>query len=203
MYLTLGIIFLVMVWALTVLGQKTSPMESERDALKRHLELREEIHKRMMGKLLHGIGPDEDLFKDLEQLMDDSMKDSFSHFDSFTESKNFESQWVDSEEGKTLEITPQNKDQRLDINVENGLVTIKGKNEIKTAHGTSISSFSNSFSVPLECDASKVKMDQKGEKILVFFPYKNGLPRGSKPSEKSPPKSERVPIPVPDGALEI
>jgi len=178
MYVTLGLIFSVLIWAVTGLGQKITHDSS--DNFQKRMQLREEMHKRLRDKLIHGIGPDTDLFKDMDLMFEDVMP-SQSHV---------ETEWQESKEGRTLVVKLKDKDQRLDINVENGLVTIKGKNEVKSANGTSV--FSNSFSIPVDCDPSKVKMDQKNDQILVSFPYKGGEVKSISPPLK---KDKRVPLP--------
>jgi HSP20 family molecular chaperone IbpA len=136
------------------------------------MKMRLEMHRRMMEKLINGVGRDGDLFGDMEQMMNDMMKDSFQGFDSYAHRpQNFQSQWQESATGRTLVITPNKPEQQLDINVKNNLITIKGQTEIKTANGSQISSFTNSFNVPGDVEAGKMKMDLKEGKILVFFPY--------------------------------
>jgi len=169
MYVTLGVILILIVWAVTSVAQKLTidPME---DALGRHQQLRDEIHKRLRDKLLLGIGPDQDLFTDLESQM------SFG-------STHFETEWAESSEGRTLSIKPKDPKQQLDINVENGMISIKGKTETQN----SVSSFSNSLSVPSDCEEAKVKMDQRDGKILVTFPYKQ-LSKIKVPRKENGPK---------------
>ena len=136
------------------------------------MKMRMEMHRRMMEKLINGNGPDDGLFNDMEQMMNDIMKDSFTGFDSYAHRpQNFKSQWKESTTGRTLEIIPNTPDQQLDINVANNMITIKGKTEVKTANGDQVSNFTNSFSVPGDVEAGKMKMDLKDGKILVFFPY--------------------------------
>lgn len=176
MYVILGVISLLFLWALTSLGQmtitKVEVNDQPTEKLKRRMELREELHKRMRDKLLHGIGPDADLFQGMDQLMEEAMSESFGDMSELTTpSSNFKSEWQEGVEGRTLVITPQTTEQQLDISVNNNLVTIKGKAEQKSPQGTTVSSFVNSFSVPEDCDGSKVKIDQKAGKIVVAFPY--------------------------------
>lgn len=205
MYVTLAAILLLFVWAISCLGQKitTEDKTSDFDRMKRRMELREEMHKRMRDKLLHGIGPDQDLFKDLEQMFEDSMSDAFSGFgDLQIESDNFKTEWTESKTGRTLEITPKEKDQKLNIDVNETVITIKGESLHKTATSTFSSNFSNSFPVPDDCDGTKVKMDQQDGKILVQFPFKSG--KSVTPSQKIAPKEEeRKPLPPSAGDVTI
>jgi len=153
----------------------------------------------MMEKLLRGVGPDQDMFKDMEQFMDEVMSDSFSGFNSFTRTtaQNYKMEWSETSTGRVLTITPNSREQQLDINVENGLVVIKGKTEHKTPNGTSISNFSNSFNVPGDCDPAKVKMDSKEGKILMQFPYRSAK------SLETKPKGSRTPVGPSDEDVKI
>ena len=182
-----------MMWALSSLGQKSQDLSEQ---MQKRLELREEMHRRMMDKLLRGVGPDQDLFKDMEQMFEESMNDSFATIDAFsTNSSAFSSEWQADEKGRILVITPKDSKAQLDIDVKGYLITIKGKTE-KSANGSSfISSFSNSFSVPNDCDGTKVKMDQKDGKILVQFPYFKAQNIKNVPIQKD----ERKPLPPQDG----
>lgn len=189
MYVVLGVIFLALLWAFSGFTQKQDP---QLDQIRKQMELREELHRKMIENLFHGTHDDQ-LFKDMERLMDDAMKDSFgagtSSFSYSFGAQNFETEWQESEAGRTLFITPQSKEQKLDINVQKDMVTIKGKSETKTPNGTSVSDFQNSFSIPQDCDSSKVKMDQKSGKIVMFFPWK------TMKKEVAPKKDNRIPLP--------
>lgn len=174
MYVTLTILLLIAFWAGNLLGQQSSkPVDDNiSTSMEKRMKMREEMHRRILEKFINGVGDEDALFKDMEQMMNDLMKNSFSGFDSYAHRPhNFKSEWKESPEGRTLEITPNKPDQQLDINVQNNLITIKGKSEVKTANGTQVSNFTNSFSVPGDCVAEKMKMDLKKGKILVFFPF--------------------------------
>lgn len=177
MYITLAVILFSFIGAGTLLAQKFSrPIDDKDDAaqMEKRLRMREEMHRRMMEKLMNGIGPDHGMFSDMESFLDEVMSDSFSGSSGFSRktSRNYRMDWAENKEGRTLIITPKGPEQKLDINVKDGLITIEGKTEEKTATGTSSASFKNSFNVPGDCDDSKVKIDQKDGKILVAFPYK-------------------------------
>jgi HSP20 family molecular chaperone IbpA len=193
--------FAVVFWAGTLLGQRSvRPVDDhDSDLLEKRMKMREEMHRRMMNKLLHGIGPDQDMFSDMEEMMNEIMSDSSGGFSSFSSgsSANFKMEWKDSSLGRTLEITPSDPKQNLDINVSNGLIIIKGKVESKSANGVSISNFSNSFNVPEDCDPAKVKMDQRDGKIFVHFPFraaKSSLPKPKDDRRPLPPSGEDVQI---------
>jgi HSP20 family molecular chaperone IbpA len=142
---------------------------SEEQRMLRYKQLMDEAHKRLRDSLIHGFGDDDDIFKGMDQLLQDSFSSGSSLMPSMK--KNYDMEWTETRSGRVLTIIPKDPKQQLDINVQNNLVTIKGKIETKTAQGTSSSSFSNSFSVPEDCDASKVQMSQKNGSIVMAFPY--------------------------------
>ncbi len=153
--------------------------------MKRAMEMREQIHKRIRDHLLNGTGSDEDIFKDMESLFSDVMSDMGSL--NIQTPKSFDMAWTESQHGRTLLISPKTKDQRLEISVVKDMITIKG--------GSINSSFTSSYSVPGDCDASKVKMLQKDGKILMNFPYKV--------TTKVPSKNEKTPLGPTKDAVEI
>jgi len=197
-YVLSGFVLILFLGAASVLGQKREHTDADLDRIRKHMELREELHRKMLDNLMSGKH-DEDLFRDMENLFEDAMKDSLGGRGSFNFSygaQNFETEWQESSSGRTLLITPQSKDQKLDINVQNEMVTIKGKSENKTPNGVTVSDFQNSFSIPQDCDSSKVKMDQKNGKIVMFFPWKAV-------KKTSPKKEERSPLPKADSDVTI
>jgi HSP20 family molecular chaperone IbpA len=180
MFVVLGILGVLCLWAISCLGQMsfdvhTTQSNAPFDRTKRRMELREEMHRRMMDKLTNGGAADRDLFKDIEDEMDKAMGEAFSSGTSApsNQNSNFSAEWVESKAGRVLIITPRSKDQQLEIDTKPELITIRGKVEKKTATTTSVSSFSNSFSVPADCDGSQVKMSHKDGKIVMEFPYKS------------------------------
>lgn len=145
------------------------------------MQMRDELHRKIMESLMSGEH-DENLFKDMDKMFEDAMKDSFgSSFQFSMGEASVDTEWSESADGRTLLITPKNKDQKLDINIKDDSVTIKGK--------TDTSDFSNAFSVPQDCDSSRVKMDQKNGKIVVFFPWKK-----AKALKPIPKNKQDVPI---------
>jgi HSP20 family molecular chaperone IbpA len=205
MYLTLAVIFLALVWAAVAIGQMGSttfqdpPKRTPFDRQKRRMELREEMHRRIRDKLINGRGSDEDLFKDLEQEFEDNMPDSFSGISQFPEiQSNFKSEWLESKTGRTLVITPQDPNQKINIDVNASAITIKGESQKKTATTSFTSEFTNSFPVPDDCDGTKVKMDAKDGKLLVELPYKS-----FKAVPVPPKEQERKPLPPAAGDVQI
>jgi HSP20 family molecular chaperone IbpA len=193
----LGLVF----WAGAILGQQGGKVQDrESDLVEKKLKMREEMHRRLLDKLLHGVGSDQDMFSDMEKMMEEMMKESFSGFSSsltISGDAQFKMEWSESKAGRTLEITPKDPEQQLDINISNGLITIQGKAKSEVGGAVTLSNFSNSLSVPSDCDASKVKMDHKDGKLLVQFPFLK-----TKEVEVKP-KNRRIPIGPNDGDVSI
>ncbi len=187
MYVVLTVILLLLA-TLSVFGQKRDTTDADLERIRKHMELREELHRKMLENLMHGRH-DENLFGEMEKLFEETMKEAgaTSSF-SFTMGQNVETEWQENEKGRTLLISPRTKDQKLDITVNGGMVTIKG-NEGST-------NFQNSFSVPQDCDSGKVKMDQKEGKIVMFFPW-------IVVKKISPKKDERKPLPKTESDIAI
>lgn len=186
-------LLLILTYSLSVFGQ--NPKDKRQDSIKRAMELREQLHRRLMDHLFKGTpGSQDEIFKDMEALFQDVMKDMNSDFggfgdlDSFTGgNKSYDMAWTESAEGRTLLLSPKDTKQPLEINVEKGMISIKGKQEEKTPHGTSVSSFSHSYSIPGDVDGSKVKMLEKDGKIMMSFPYRKGeQPQKMKLPERRP-----------------
>lgn len=209
MYVLLGCFILVGLWAVSCLGQMTFDVQTTQspsngapqgfDRQKRRMELREKMHQRMIDKLVNGNGPDQDLFGDMEKEMAEAMKEATAgdYFPS-TINPNFGMEWEESKTGRSLFITPQSKDQKLEIDTKPNIVTIKGESEQKTPNGVSRSTFQNSFSVPEDVDGTKVKMSQKEGKIVMEFPYKVfktiTTPKKEETRKPLPPSENDVPI---------
>lgn len=178
MYITLSIIFIAIVWAAGALSQMTTIQTQPQpfDRMKRRMELREEMHRRIREKLLTGRGDDQNLFKDLEQEFEDTMSDSFSGLE-----PSYKSEWLEDKNGRTLVITPKDPNQKINIDVNASVITINGESQEKTATTSMVSAFSNTFPVPDDCDGTKVKMNSKDGKLLVELPYKK-----LKPNQRTP-----------------
>ncbi|MBA2404489.1 MAG: Hsp20 family protein [Bdellovibrionales bacterium] len=203
MYITLTVILIVLVWAVAALSQnQTQTLPQTRqpfDRMKRRMELREEMHRRIREKLLHGRGADQDLFKDLEQQFEDTMSESFSGIDQLGDiAPNFKSEWQESKTGRTMVITPKDPNQKINIDVNATTITIKGESQQQTATTSFTSAFTNSFPVPGDCDGTKVKMDSKDGKLLIELPFKSLKAITTKPKEE-----ERKPLPPTGGEVQI
>lgn len=169
MYIALGVMFVIAVTTGTLLGQNLirSIGDSQKSPEEARIKMRQEMHRRMMDKLLYGNGPDHGMFDDMEDFIDEAMTGSVSG----AQAQNYKMEWSEEAEGRTLIVTPNSTSEDLSINVDNGLVVISGKTEKKSGQVASFSSFSNSFNVPSDCDAEKVKIESKNGNILVKFPF--------------------------------
>jgi hypothetical protein len=172
--------------------------DKESESFKRRMQLREELHKRMRDHLLLGMGQDQDMFKDLEQMMEEALSDSMSQIDQIGGGLSpFKMEWSESQSGRTLVVTPQSPEQKINIDVNATMITIKSESQAKSQHSVSSSAMSNSFPVPDDCDGTKVKMDHKDSKFLLVFPFKTVK------SIQRPVKEERKPLPPSDQDVQI
>lgn len=195
MYVVLIIFLLGLIGIVFAFGQTQNRPQSQPkprapfDRQKRRAELREEMHRRIRDMLINGRGDQQDLFKDLEQELEDTMADSFSGLDQSLVVSNLKSEWTETKQGRTLVITPKDQNQKINIDVNATVITIKGETQQQSATTTSSSTFINSFPVPDDCDGTRVKMDSRDGKILVVLPYK------SVPQVKLEPKKiEKKPL---------
>lgn len=170
--LVLGTLLLLS-YSLNVLAQSGTGPDPQKEALKRALEMREQIHRRLMEHLFNGTpGNDDEIFKDMEALFEDVMSGMKGNFQDLSGTpKAYDMAWTESKEGRTLLISPHDKKQRLEMKVEKGMISIKGQSQEKGGNSTSVMSFSHIYSVPNDCDWMRVKMLEKEGKILMTFPY--------------------------------
>lgn len=150
------------------------------------MELRLEMHRRMMERLLHGDGPDEGLFDDLEKMMQESFSEAFKGFQDVGPQAPVKTTWQESKKGRTLRIDPSDPDLKLDIKIENAQILIKGEKQRKGGEKVAFSEFSYSLSTPHDVDASAVEISQEGNSIMVFLPFKKMDDKGRTPLPKRP-----------------
>jgi HSP20 family molecular chaperone IbpA len=157
------------------------------------MELRLEMHRRMMEKLLHGTGPDEGLFEDLEKMMQESFSDAFKSFQDLDREAfqpkglaPVKTNWTESKEGRTLRIDPQDPDINLDIKVDETQIHIKGEKKKKGGKRIAFSEFSYSLSTPSDVNAAEVKITQSDSGLLLFLPFKKTDEKGRSPVQKRP-----------------
>lgn len=189
--------------------QKRAEMRAQREGqMSERMKMREEMHRRIRDMLINGNGNPDDLFADMEEEFEKSMRESFADVDAMSgmtvQSSNFKSEWKETKTGRVLEVTPQDKDQKLNIDVNAEAITIKGESKQQTATTSFTSAFTNSFPVPGDCDGTRVKLNSVDGKILVELPFKSTA-KVSAPAPKviTPPKEERRPLPPSEGDVEI
>jgi HSP20 family molecular chaperone IbpA len=132
-----------------------------------------------------------EMFEMRQKLFDDIHKSFFNDdfhsamdFDSFFEDHEsylkglngeqnslFKSSWEETQEGRILKITPTNKQSQLDIDIKDGMISIKGKNESSKEKNQVISKISSSFSIPVDVDAKKADIQDKNGEIWIKFPW--------------------------------
>lgn len=197
MYVVLSVIILFSLWMLQALGQKvmgpapTGKPLSVNDQLRRRMELREEMHRRIRDKLINGIGSDEDLFQGMDEMMGDAFVST-----NFMGSPSPKFDWVETKTGRSLVIIPDDPSQKIDLDVKDNMINIKGETKVKSENSESVSQFENSFPIPQDCDGSKVKIRNEKGNIVMDFPFKGKSPT---PVQKDtrvplPPRGDEVPI---------
>jgi hypothetical protein len=142
------------------------------DPRQRHFERlrqREELHQKMFQALRgHDL---ESSMLEMEKMMNEMMSDlhsdmqGFSAFSAPSFQAPFRYDWRMNDVGRSLVITPSSKETKLDVKVENQLLTIQSI--MKNGEAKKI------MSVPPDCDADKVKMEEKDGNLVLFFPFKS------------------------------
>lgn len=196
------LILLVILSLVSLFAFAQNRQDSREERIKKALQLREELHRRMFQHFFDGSIATDDIFKDMDSLFDHNLSDLGSSLLG-SDSQHFEMSWSESKEGRSLVVVPKNKDQKFEINVEQGMVHLKGKVEEKSEYGSTVSQFSQSFSVPRDCDWAKVKIVEKEGKILLLFPYIKDAQLQKKSKKTNPNKEERFPLKPSQGDVEI
>ncbi|HLW56076.1 MAG TPA: hypothetical protein VKY27_01745 [Bacteriovoracaceae bacterium] len=117
-----------------------------------------------------------------------------SEFSSFSQSSMFKTEWQQSKDGRTIYINPSDKDQKLDIKIENGMIQIKSAQEKSSDNMRSQSVSTQMMSIPHDCDANKAQISQMDDGVKIFFPFKGET------KEISP---DRIPIKPSDDSVDI
>lgn len=104
---------------------------------------------------------------------DSFFEDHENYFKGLTGEQNslFKSSWEETQEGRILKIVPTNKQSQLDIDIKDGMISIKGKNESSKEKNQVISKISSSFSIPVDVDAKKADIQDKNGEIWIKFPW--------------------------------
>ena len=135
----------------------------------------------------HGIESSNDPFEEMrrmqERMLEDTPEELQNPFDSFfgsqfgggSRSLKFEQR--DDENFLYYDITvPGLKNEKLNVGVENGMVTVSGvmEQKIEGPENQSISttSFQRSLPLPPDVDGDKVEADINGDKLILKFPKK-------------------------------
>ncbi|MBH48078.1 MAG: hypothetical protein CME71_07890 [Halobacteriovorax sp.] len=131
-----------------------------------------------------------DMRKQFEQMMDQVDGGSLDGFDSFFDddammklfggdrgTKAFgalgtgQSRWIETPKERILILKLEmSKDTPLDFKIEENKLTISGQVERKSNRGISKQSFTKIFQIPVDCDPSAAKFENKDGEVLIKFP---------------------------------
>ena len=157
-----------------------------------------ELHRRLREQVLKGFQDHDSFVREMDQMMDQMMRDSFgpNGFGRLQDlaAPTIASEWSETDKGRTLEISPASKETKLDVQVKDGMIVIES--ELISEH--SQGRFSQSQSIPDDCDPEGVRMESKEGKLLVHFPWRKSDKKTSPVKSKpvSPQKKNRGPVDV-------
>lgn len=154
---------------------------------------RAEFDRRLRERIFNQANADSDRWvQEMESAMEELMRDSMSEMDALRRESEalglgarggVQLAWSESKDGRTLTVTPASTEAQLDVNVQNGLITIKSE----LVKENSRSQSSSTQMVPGDCDGDRVKTEGKEGKLVLFFPWKSaGSDR--KPLKSGPKK---------------
>jgi HSP20 family molecular chaperone IbpA len=117
--------------------------------------------------------------------------------------------WINTPNERTLVLKIKTqKDAPVDINIKDGVVTIKADIKEVVEHkdpqtgaiskSISMSSYNNSFSVPDDCDANKAQIENKNGEIVIHFP-KRKISGGGTIKTATPQKDDRQELKISGG----
>jgi hypothetical protein len=157
-------------FSVIALAQKMSPEEYARK--------RAEFDRRLRERIFNNANADSDRWvQEMESAMEELMQDSLRDIDSLRrESDSFgfgarggtQLAWSESKDGRTLTVIPANPEVQMDVQVLNGIITIK----TEMTKGNSRSQSSSTQMVPGDCDGDLVKTEGKDGKLVLFFPWR-------------------------------
>lgn len=160
----------LLIFSVTTLAQKMSPEEYARK--------RAEFDRRLRERIFNNANVDSDRWvQEMESAMEELMQDSLRDIESLrreSDASGFgvrggtQLAWSEGKEGRTLTVTPANPEVQMDVQVLNGIITIK----TELTKGNSRSQSSSSQMVPGDCDGDLVKTEGKEGKLVLFFPWK-------------------------------
>jgi HSP20 family molecular chaperone IbpA len=137
------------------------------------------------------------LMKKFMQNNDNDDIDKFfdrSHFDKFMKDWNphqslgeGESHWLETPTERILILKlKQSKDSPIDIKIQNNMISVSGKSVLKSASGTSISSYSKSEGVPDDVDANSAEIENKNGDVQIRFKKKVAQKTAAPKSKPAP-----------------
>lgn len=115
----------------------------------------------------------DDAFKMMGKLLNQSqsMGSTYTFSESDGASNGVDLAWSEDDKGKILTIKLKDKNNPIDVDVKDGMISIKGKVMTKTESGSSMRTFSQSQSVPAGVDGSKVQISASDNNIVMKFPW--------------------------------
>ncbi len=166
-------------------AQKMSPEEYARK--------RAEFDRKLRERIFSQANADSDRWvQEMESAMEELMRDSMRDIDTLRRESDtlglgarggVQLAWSEGKDGRTLTVTPANNEAQLDVQVLNGLITIKSE----LVKENSRSQTSSTQLVPGDCDGDRVKTEGKDGKLVLFFPWK-ATGTESKPLKSGPKK---------------
>lgn len=125
--------------------------------------------KQMMDQVEGGRLDDFDQFFD-----DDAMKRLFGGergSKAFGALGSEQSRWVETPKERILVLKlKSSKDTPVDFKIEGSRLTISGSVERKSNRGITKHEFTRSFEIPVDCDPTQAKFENKDGEILIKFP---------------------------------
>lgn len=141
-------------------------------------------------------------FFDSSFFRDESLQSAVDHFrnnmnDLSTLSLGvIDTQWEEDTKGRTLYVTTKDKDQKLDLKIENEMIEIKSVQEKKSQNMQSQSMSSHLVSVPNDCDANRAVISATDTGLKIFLPFKEAQKVETKTPERIPLKPTKDEIDV-------
>jgi hypothetical protein len=133
----------------------------------------EDLHQQLRQRMLKNFEEHEEMMSEMDSLVDQLMKESFGARPKGLFKKQFsvggvETLWSETDKGRILTIKPKSKDVKLDVQIEKGVIHIKTESSSENSRGH----YSQSQSVPYDCDGDQVEMKAEGKNLVVHFPWK-------------------------------
>jgi HSP20 family molecular chaperone IbpA len=154
-----------------------------------HFKQMDERLEMLMKKFMQNSGNVDDIDKFFDR----------SHFDKFMQDWNphqglgdGESHWLETPTERILILKlQQSKDSPIDIKIQNNIINVSGKNVLKTAQGSSISTYSKSEGVPDDVDANSAEIENKNGDVQIRF-KKKGAQKIVAPKAKPAPDKRPI-----------